>query len=596
MTTQEPRVQHPSQVVFTNKARCRDCYRCVRVCPVKAISMHKGQAFVEEQRCLACGTCIRECPQGAKQYRNDLERAVRLLGSASRVAASVAPSFAAVFSDWERKRLPTALRKLGFAFVSETALGAYQVAARTAEYVAAHPDQPHIGTACPAVVSFIERYQPQLVEALVPIVSPMIAHARHLKERLGPESKVIFIGPCVAKKAEADRPEYEGLVDCALTFQELADWLQREGISLAACEESDFDEQPEGEARYFPVLGGSIRTSQLSTDLLAADVLSVSGVEEVKAALDSLQNNPRPIIIEPLFCVQGCINGPAIPGECNIYQRRGELLDYARQHQGQAPGQLVLPELAAAYAQHPIEQDEAPLSEESIKQVLARTGKLSVEDELNCGACGYPSCRDKAIAVLRGLAEPEMCIPYMKRLAEQRSDLIMETSPNGIVILDERLHILAMNPAFRKFFMCSEACIGKPISYLMDPDPFERLAAGTEQTIELTARHDRYKLVTHQIMYALRAEHQYVGIFVNITRTQNQQKTLDELREKTLHQARELLEHQISMAQQMARFLGESTAQGEQLVENLVELTGGEPDKDQAEGGGDWLWDTYTLR
>lgn len=596
MATQEPRAHHLSQVVFTNKARCRDCYRCVRVCPVKAISMHKGQAFVEEQRCLACGTCIRECPQGAKQYRNDLERAVRLLGSGARVAASVAPSFAAVFSDWERKRLPTALRKLGFEFVSETALGAYQVAARTAEYVAAHPDQPHIGTACPAVVSFIERYQPQLAKALTPIVSPMIAHARHLKERLGPESKVIFIGPCVAKKAEADRPEHEGLVDCVLTFQELADWLQREEISLAAGEESDFNEQPEGEARYFPLLGGSIRTSQLNTDLLAADVLSVSGMEEVRAALDSLQAAPRPVIIEPLFCLQGCINGPAIPGECNIYQRRGELLDYAGQNQGQPPGQQPLPELAATYAGHPIKEDEAPLSEESIKQVLARTGKLSAEDELNCGACGYPSCRDKAIAVLRGLAEPEMCIPYMKRLAEQRSDLIMQTSPNGIVILDERLYILAMNPAFRRFFMCSEACIGKPISYLMDPDPFERLAAGAEQTIELTARHDRYKLVTRQIMYALRAERQYVGIFVNITRSQDQQKTLDEMREKTLHQARELLEHQISMAQQMAQFLGESTAQGEQLVDNLVELTGGEQGQSNQEGGADWLWDTYTLK
>jgi len=233
--------------------------------------------------------------------------------------------------------------------------------------------------------------------------------------------------------------------------------------------------------------------------------------------------------------------------------------------------------------------------EEEIKRILALTGKVAPEDELNCGACGYNSCRDKALAVLRGMAEPEMCIPYMRRLAEQRSDRIMETSPNGIVILNEQLAIIAMNPAFRRFFMCSEACLGKPISYLMDPDPFERLASGAETLVEMTARHDRYHLVTHQIIYALREEHQYAGIFVNVTTTHDSQKKLTELRAQTVTQARELLEHQINMAQKMAQFLGESTAQGEQLVEHLMELTG--PDEEQREdNGSDWLRDAYKPR
>ena len=587
------RQHNPSQVVYTNKARCRDCYRCVRVCPVKAISMHKGQAFVEEDRCLACGTCIRECPQGAKQFRNDIERAVRLISSGKPVSVSLAPSFAAAYSDWERKRLPSALRKLGFSYIAETAIGAYQVAIATAQYVSEHADKAHVCTACPAVVSYVERYQPDLVDTLVPVVSPMIAHARHIKAKLGPDTKVVFIGPCVAKKAEADRREYEGMVDCVLTFRELAEWLERDEISLAACEESDFDEEPEGEARFFPVIGGSIRTSSLSTDVTSSEVVSVSGVEEVRAVLESLRDDPRPIVIEPLFCLQGCINGPAMVSDANIYERRQDLLKYAGEHPGKEGHAPDAETLHTGFTSTKLDEDK-PIREEDIKRVLALTGKLTPEDELNCGACGYNSCRDKAIAVLRGLAEPEMCIPYMKRLAEQRSDLIIETSPNGIVILDEKLTIIAMNPAFRKFFMCSEACLGKPISYLMDPDPFERLISGEEEVVEMTARHDRYKLVTHQIMYALREQRQYVGIFVNITSTHDSQKQLDKLRAQTLSQARELLEHQISMAQKIAQFLGESTAQGEQLVENLMEMTG-DQEKPEDEGK-DWLWDTYTLR
>ena len=366
--------------------------------------------------------------------------------------------------------------------------------------------------------------------------------------------------------------------------------------AASEAEESDFDDEPEGEARFFPVTGGSIRTSHLNTDLLAADVVPVTGIDEIRAALDSLKERPRPVIIEPLFCAQGCINGPAITCDANVYDRRQDLMGYAHEHQGRTPeGEApARPALRTEFTPAGLDADQ-PIREEEIKRILALTGKVAPEDELNCGACGYNSCRDKAIAVLRGMAEPEMCIPYMRRLAEQRTDRIIETSPNGIVILDERLTIIAMNPAFRRFFMCSEACLGKPISYLMDPDPFERLASGAEEIVEMTARHDRYKLVTHQIMYALREERQYAGIFVNITSTHDSQKKLTELRAQTLTQARELLEHQLSMAQKMAQFLGESTARGEQLVEHLMELTGEDEEKRSSEGS-DWLWDTYTPR
>jgi iron only hydrogenase large subunit-like protein len=587
-----------SQIVFTDKARCRDCYRCVRACPVKAIGVKDGQAFVVEDRCLSCGTCIRECPQKAKCYRNDVQRAMRLLAAEECAAASVAPSFAALCPEWKWKRLPSALRQAGFSFVAETAVGAYHVAAETAKIVADEPDRSHIASACPAVVTYIEKYQPALIEALAPVVSPMIAHARHLKQRLGDRTKVIFIGPCVAKKAEAERPENAGAVDCVLTFAELDELLKLSNVDLQECEESEFDEQPPGHSRFFPLPGGLARTAAMHTDLLDVNCLTPSGFEDVKAALEGIEGSVHPQMIEALFCAQGCINGAGIVEQDNVYERRGRVLEYAR-HPG---NELATPAgfdlrlnngLIKKYA-----TDGKDLSneftEQQIQEVFEQTGKALEQDRLNCGACGYPSCRDKAIAVLRGLAEPQMCIPQMRRMAERRTDRIIETSPNGIVILDERLTIISMNPAFRKFFCCTDATCGKRISYLMDPEPFERLAADGEEMIVLTVNHEKYNVVCHQILYRLKEEQQYVGIFVNITNSQANEDKLRQLRSETAQQARELLDHQITMAQQIAKLLGESSAKGEQLVRHLLLYAADPPagkDKD-----GPWVWNMQTSR
>jgi PAS domain S-box-containing protein len=218
--------------------------------------------------------------------------------------------------------------------------------------------------------------------------------------------------------------------------------------------------------------------------------------------------------------------------------------------------------------------DDSRVTDAAIRGIYAKTGKLDPKNQLNCGACGYSTCRDKAVAVVRGMAEAEMCIPYMRYLAERRTDRIIETSPNGIVTLDENLRILSMNPAFRRLFMCSEAVLGRHISYLMDPDPFERLAAGVVARVECVSEHRNYRYVFHQIMYRLPEENQFVGIFVDVTETRANRDELGRLRAETLAQARELMEHQLKVAQQVTRFLGENTARGEELVEKLVRLVG----------------------
>lgn len=565
-------MQTPNQVVFTNKARCRDCYRCIRICPVHAIGIRDGQAYVDPQKCICCGTCIRECPQKAKVYRNDVEAVRDLLHAGGPVAVTIAPSFAAFFQSWQQTRLPSALRKLGFAFVAETSVGAYPVAQATREYFDQCRQGACISTACPAVVGFIERLQPQLAASLAQVVSPMIAHARMLKIKLGPGTKVVFIGPCVAKKAEANRyPDKP--IDAVLTFQELEEWFEIDHLKLANLEESPFDQQPAGWARLFALAGGALKTASENTDMLAENTLAMSGVEEIREWIASCGDGKgQHVLVEPLFCRQGCINGPAVPEQTlPVFQRRKAVLDYA----ANLPVVEAIEAIPAGITEKPYLLNpavEEPINEEVIRMILEMSGKKDPTDQLNCGACGYSTCRQQAIAVFRQMAEPEMCIPFMRRLAEQKTDKIIDTSPNGIVILDEHLNILSMNPSFRRMFMCSTALCGKHISTLIDPDTFEKVASGQKERSQALIEHKKYGMVCHQIVYALPQEKQYVGIFVDMTQSLAERKQLDELRSQTLQQAQNLLSHQIDMARRIAQFLGESSAQGQRLVDNLMQM------------------------
>lgn len=567
-------------VITTNKARCRDCYRCVRVCPVKAIRVTGGQAAVVRERCISCGTCVRECPQGAKSVRRDAGIAATLIASERNVAASVAPSFAAAFEDWERARLPSALRRLGFRHVAETAVGAYHVAAATAEHAERAGGAGHLCSSCPAFVRYAQLYAPARAKRLAPVVSPMLAHARHIRTRLGEEWAVVFIGPCIAKKNEADGSAGENRVDCALTFAELREWLAEARIDLAGCEESRFDESPAGAARLFPLEGGCLRAAGLSCDPFGGDTLTVSGAEAVL----KLMHRPLPAgvrLIEPLFCSGGCVGGPALGNSADAVAGRAAVLEHANSEPAAAVAESET-ELGADYSAAPLAEPEFP--EEELRRVLALTGKNRPEDELNCGACGYASCREKARAVLLGLAEPEMCVPFMRLRAEQRMDKIIESTPNGIMVADSRLIILGVNPAFKRMFTCSDALVGQHVSYLMDPHPFETaLADEAGGVTEGVVEDQRYGLIYRHLVYALPEEGQVVGIFLNLTEGARSRQALERLQADTVAQARQLLDHQVNLAQTLARLLGESTAEGEMLVEKLMELAGGNPKPESRE-------------
>ncbi len=560
-------------VIYTNQAQCQDCYRCLRSCPVKAIEMNESQAAIVDELCISCGTCIRECPQGAKTYRNDIQQVKGMICGTSPVLVSVAPSFAILFGEDDICRFAAALRKLGFSYISETSIGAHQVACATETVVAENVNDLHIASACPAAVGLIEKYHHGLVDKITPIVSPMVAHGKYLKNKF-PEAKVVFIGPCLAKKGEAARSDVKGIIDAVLSFDEILLWLEEEKIDISTCGKIEFDEIAPHDARLFPLEGGLLKTADMNTDVMAPEIIAVSGVENLEEIFKDGEsgNCSKSAFIEPLFCQNGCINGPLAGCSKNIFHRRRDLLNYVSSRKsGEAVELQTADELYANYEKlaTPINKE---VTEQEITEVLESTGKYSEEDELNCSACGYESCRDKAIAVIRGLAEKEMCIPYMRRLAEQRTDKIIETNPNGVVILDDELNILTMNPAFKKFFKCSQTILGKSISYLIDPEPFERLGQDDDEVIEQTVTYSSYNLICRQIIYRLPEEDQYVGIFVNITKEKENRHKLRKIRSSAVRQAQELLQHQVDMAQKMAQFLGESAAQGEDLVEKIMSL------------------------
>ncbi|MEW6508829.1 MAG: [Fe-Fe] hydrogenase large subunit C-terminal domain-containing protein [Bacteroidota bacterium] len=584
-----------NQIIFTNKARCRDCYRCFRNCPVNAIKMKDGQASVEVELCILCGACLQVCPQNAKQYRRDIEKVKRLIKENENVAVSIAPSFPALFEDWQIERVPSLMRKLGFSCVCETAEAAYYVAKETKKFFSEKEKGLCLSTACPSFVTYVEKYQTKNVDNLMPIVSPMIAHAKRLKKKLGSHWKVVFIGPCVAKKAEAERAEYKGLIDGVLTFTELLEWMEEEKIDLKQYEASEFDEQAASDARLYALTGGMSKTAALETDNLNRSVYALSGYTDIVDSINSFNDTNNKIMIEPLICSIGCVNGSGLPKAKNVYKRKENVINYAKQKSNfEAVIDECMVKLTTTF-NHAAGLLEEEYSEGQIRNVLEQTGKQNEEDQLNCAACGYSTCLENAKAILRGMVEIESCIPYMRRLAEQRTDKIIETSPNGIVILNKELEIIHMNPAFKKFFMCTNSVIGKRISYLMDPEAFIKLKESDTAAIEQTVNHTNYNIVCHQILYKLKEDSQYIGFFVDITKNLSDEEKLDYLRERTILQAQELLEHQVEMAQQLAKLLGGNTAKVEELVENLIKLTQDEKVKNIGRNK-NGLWDTYTTK
>ena len=408
----------PMLFVTTIKERCRVCYTCVRECPAKAIRIAEGQAEVMSDRCIGCGNCVRVCSQKAKRVLSAIETVEALLASGSRVATCIAPSFPAEFAEIDEGSLVGMLRALGFTYVNEVGFGADLVAEGYKRLLAATGSKRYIATTCPAIVGYVERYHPELVDSLAPIVSPMVATARALRKIHGDETKIVFIGPCIAKKGEVASPSIPGELDAALTFVEFRQMLAQRNTRPEGFRPSEFDPPRAGLGALFPVSRGMLQAAEMREDLITGNVVAADGRSNFVDAIKEFEHGDLDARLLEVLCCSGCIMGAGMSTQAPLFGRRSRISQYVRRRRAAADdGQwrrdmerFAGLDLGRRFTAND-QRMSAPFEDE-IAFILAKMGKFWPEDELNCGACGYDTCREHATAIYKGLAESEMCLPY----------------------------------------------------------------------------------------------------------------------------------------------------------------------------------------
>ncbi|HHX27868.1 MAG: [Fe-Fe] hydrogenase large subunit C-terminal domain-containing protein [Bacillota bacterium] len=572
-------------IIETVRSKCRDCYKCLRACPVKAIKVERGSgpyevhASVHDDYCINCGTCIRECPQKAKKPRIDIHKVRELLEKGERVVASVAPSFAAVLE--HPMGFITALRKAGFSAVQEAALGAEMVSAAHRRLLK-ESQSPFIGSACPAVVSLVERHYPEALKFLAPVVSPAIAHGKYIKRTM-PGAKVVFIGPCVAKKEEIEDPMVAGAVDVALTFEETLSWLSEEGIQVAECAEGRFDGPFPGRARLYPADGGFLWAT-IDCGLLSSGHVSVSGVEaSIEMVRHFLQNDDVPRLVELLACPGGCIAGPSHVSNRDLFEKRRLLIDYQRSAQANPEDSPVDYErlLTSQELERSFRDLRVPLgkpSERQMREILENIGKYRPEDELNCGACGYSSCRDKAVAVFNGMADPEMCIPYMRQRAESMANIVVSATPNGIIVTTLDGTIVDIN-------LAAEAMLGRTKQDLLGTRVAEIMDASLFNEAVITKAPSRGEVTLNDLVIdgqviCMPDVQLLVAVLMDITEERRQMESRKRVAEEAVERARRVIEEQMEVAQKIAGLLGETTAETKISLTALMKVIGEEMPSD----------------
>jgi len=560
-------------VISTNTARCRDCYRCVRACPVKAVRIRNGQAEVVPELCIACGTCVIECPQDAKVVRDGREAIRAAIAAGRMVIASVAPSVPAFFDVTLFSQVGDVLERLGFKAVHETAFGAEMIGLAHKDTVDREPERwPVITSSCPVVVNLIEKYHPTLIPHLAPLVSPLVAHGRWLRERYGEDAYIAFVGPCIAKKEEIREGPVAGAIDAAVTYAELAEWMAQEGVDLPPC--PDVPERiSRANARLFPVEGGLVGTANMDTDILTSRIITTSGLDACQDVLDGIERGElSACMVELMACEGGCINGPAMGTDESIYLARQRVIDYATRRQPEPlPTRDMWPRLDRTY-----ENKHTPVpafSEAQITEVLHRVDKYEPEDELNCGACGYPTCREKAAATLRGMAEATMCIPYMRRRAESLRQVVMDVTPDAILVVDTRLYVQDLSPsAERMLNVHLRAVQGKPLHTIMPVvDGFSRVRNTGELIAGETVRLHK-GLCVEQTIVPVEGQNLLVGILHDVTERESQRQALETIRTETLARTQQVVQKQMRVAHEIAQLLGETTAESKTMLSRLAHL------------------------
>ena len=544
------------------KSNCKNCYKCIRHCPVKSIRFSGNQAHIVPEECILCGQCFVVCPQDAKEISDSTELVKVLIQSGSPVIASVAPSFIANYEGVGIESLRAALKKLGFTDAEETAIGATIVKKEYERILREDGRDVLISSCCHSVNLLIQKYYPGALPYLADVLSPMQAHCTDIKKRM-PDAKTVFIGPCVAKKDEADRSN--GIVDGVLTFEELTRWLDSEGIELE--KKVEFDN--ETRARIFPTTGGILKS--MTERLTDYSYIAIDGVDNCIAALNEISDGRlHNCFIEMSACHGSCIGGPVMEK-----YHRTPVRDFAAVsgYSGEKDFNVAQPAKEALSKEFEfILQRKTKPSEIEIRQALAKMGKTRPEDELNCGSCGYNTCREKAEAIIAGKAEISMCLPFLKDRAESFSDNIINNTPNGIIVLNEALEVQQINAAACRIMnirMPSDV-MGEPIVRILDPAVFLQVKSG-HQTISgrrvYLAEYEKY--VEQTVVYD--KDHIIICIMRDVTDEEMQREKKERISQSTVEIADKVVEKQMRIVQEIASLLGETAAETKIALTKLKE-------------------------
>lgn len=545
------------------KSNCKNCYKCIRHCPVKSIRFSGNQAHIINDECILCGHCFVVCPQNAKEIVDGTEKVKVLLQSGDPVFVSLAPSFIANYEGVGIEAMRDALKEFGFYDVEETAIGATIVKREYDRMLCEEDHDIVISSCCHSINLLIQKYFPRELQYLAAVTSPMQAHCLDIKRRI-PNAKTVFIGPCVSKKDEAE--QYEGIVDAVLTFEELTNWLNERNIKLR----QEVLPNNESRARFFPTTGGILKTmTQEASDYA---YMAIDGVENCIAALQDIESGKiHHCFIEMSACYGSCIGGPVMEKyHFNPVQEYLAVANFA----GKKDFDVEQPDYISLQKQFtPIERHSQIPTEEEVSKILRQMGKFKPSQELNCGSCGYNSCRDKAIAIYQGKAEISMCLPYLKDKAESFSDTIVKNSPNGLVVLNENLEVQQINVAAQKIMNIRSASdvLGEHVIRILEPDLFEKVlktGRGVYNHREYLAEYERYVDMT----VVFDSENRMlICIMRDVTDEEAQLERKESISRQTIEVADKVVEKQMRIVQEIASLLGETAAETKIALSKLKE-------------------------
>lgn len=546
------------------KSNCKNCYKCIRHCPVKAIRFSGNQAHIIGNECILCGQCFVVCPQNAKEIVDETEKVKVLLQSGDPVIASIAPSFIANYDGIGINGIRKALKQLGFFDAEETAVGATIVKSEYERMLKEDDRDIIISSCCHSINLLIQKHYPEALEYLADVVSPMQAHCMDIKKRY-PNAKTVFIGPCVAKKDEAEH--YEGIVDAVLTFEELTTWLKAENIELSP----EPDKDVYSRARLFPTTGGILKTMDLS--ISGYTYLAIDGVDNCIAAIKDIRDGKvHKCFIEMSACIGSCVGGPVI----EKYHHHSNVKDYIEvvNYAGEKDFEVTVPKSVELKKNFEFIEQRLPIpTEAEISSILRQMGKFKPSHELNCGSCGYNTCREKAIAIYQGKAEISMCLPYLKDKAESFSDAIVNNTPNGLIVLNEQLEVQQINTAARKIMNIRSASdvLGDQVVRILDPTVFLNvLKTGRDvrdQRVYL-AEYNRY--VEQTVVYD-HETHLLIGIMRDVTDEETEREKKENISRQTVEVADKVVDKQMRIVQEIASLLGETAAETKIALAKLKE-------------------------